>query len=66
MRILNYGSLNLDYTYHVQHIVAPGETVASSGLEVFCGGKGLNQSIALSKSGAEAVSYTHLTLPTKA
>ena len=40
MRILNYGSLNLDYTYHVQHIVAPGETVASSGLEVFCGGRG--------------------------
>ena len=52
MRILNYGSLNLDYTYHVQHIVAPGETVASSGLEVFCGGKGLNQSIALAKAGA--------------
>lgn len=40
MRILNYGSLNLNYTYHVQHIVASGETVASSGLEVFCGGRG--------------------------
>lgn len=27
MRIINFGSLNLDYTYTVDHIVEPGETL---------------------------------------
>ncbi len=53
MRILNYGSLNLDYVYTVDHIVEAGETISSIGLEVFCGGKGLNQSVALARAGAQ-------------
>lgn len=53
MRILNFGSLNIDYTYRVEHIVRPGETITSQKLDVFPGGKGLNQSIALAKAGAE-------------
>ena len=52
MRILNFGSLNIDYTYRVEHIVRPGETITSRKLEIFPGGKGLNQSIALAKAGA--------------
>ncbi len=52
MKILNYGSLNIDYTYSVDHFVRGGETQSSKELCVFSGGKGLNQSIALSKSGA--------------
>lgn len=52
MNILNFGSLNLDYVYAVDHIVKPGETLASNRLEVFCGGKGLNQSVALARAGA--------------
>ncbi|MDR1539721.1 MAG: ribokinase [Clostridiales bacterium] len=52
MRILNYGSLNLDYVYSVDHIVLPGETISSLNLDAFCGGKGLNQSIALARAGA--------------
>jgi len=51
MRIVNFGSLNLDYVYYVDHIVLPGETISSTDLSVFCGGKGLNQSIALSLAG---------------
>ena len=51
MKVLNFGSLNLDYVYSVDHMVAPGETLCSSGMHVFCGGKGLNQSIALAKAG---------------
>ena len=51
MKVLNFGSLNLDYVYSVDHMVRPGETLASSGMNVFCGGKGLNQSIALAKAG---------------
>lgn len=53
MKLLNFGSLNLDYTYHVDHFVRPGETEASFSRSTACGGKGLNQSIALAKSGAD-------------
>lgn len=44
--------MNLDYVYSVEHMVMPGETLASKKMDVFCGGKGLNQSIALAKAGA--------------
>lgn len=53
MKILNFGSLNIDYTYTVDHFVRGGETLSSNAMNVFSGGKGLNQSIALSKSGAQ-------------
>ena len=51
MKILNFGSSNVDYVYYLDHIVKKGETIASQGFEIFPGGKGLNQSIALSKAG---------------
>ena len=51
MKVLNFGSLNLDYTYQVESILIPGETQASKRRDIFCGGKGLNQSIALAKAG---------------
>lgn len=53
MKVLNFGSLNLDYVYQVPHIVHPGETLSSSRLDVHCGGKGLNQSLALRRAGIE-------------
>ena len=53
MKILNIGSLNLDYVYDVDHIILPGETEATGGRNTFLGGKGMNQSIALAKAGAE-------------
>lgn len=53
MRALNFGSLNIDMVYSVDHTVRPGETTASSSLKYFCGGKGLNQSIALARAGVE-------------
>lgn len=52
MKILNFGSCNIDYVYSVDHIVIPGETEASAMLEQFPGGKGLNQSIAAARAGA--------------
>lgn len=51
MKVLNFGSMNYDYVYRMDHIILPGETQASASREVFCGGKGLNQSIALAKAG---------------
>ena len=53
MQILNFGSLNVDYVYTVDPVVAPGETPASSGYQVNAGGKGLNQSVALSRAGVK-------------
>ena len=53
MRVLNFGSLNLDYVYAVEHFVRPGETLSAASRVVKCGGKGLNQSIALARAGAE-------------
>ena len=53
MRIINFGSLNLDYTYSVDHIVEPGETQDTKERKIFCGGKGLNQSIALARAGMD-------------
>ena len=52
-RILNFGSMNIDHVYTVEHFVRPGETISSLEMEVFPGGKGLNQSVALAKAGAE-------------
>jgi len=51
MRILNIGSINIDHVYKVDHFVRPGETLSSFDYNVFAGGKGFNQSIALARAG---------------
>lgn len=51
MKILCFGSMNIDYVYEVDHFVRNGETLASKTLRVFSGGKGLNQSVAMAKAG---------------
>lgn len=53
MKILDLGSMNLDFVYRVDHIVQPGETESSSEMNIFLGGKGMNQAVALAKAGAE-------------
>ena len=53
MKVSNIGSMNLDHVYNVDHIVQPGETQATTGMNIFLGGKGMNQSIALAKAGAD-------------
>ena len=52
-KILNIGSLNLDYVYAVPHFVEAGETLLSSRRDVFAGGKGLNQTVAAARAGAK-------------
>ena len=51
MKILAFGSLNIDFLYSVDHISAPGETISSSSFLKSAGGKGANQAAALSKAG---------------
>ena len=53
MKALCFGSLNIDYTYKVPHFVSRGETLSSTALEVFSGGKGLNQTVALARAGVK-------------
>ena len=53
MRILNLGSVNIDHIYEVEHFVRPGETLSSRGYQIFAGGKGFNQSVALARAGAK-------------
>ena len=53
VKVLSFGSLNLDFRYEVEHILRPGETLASKSLELHFGGKGFNQSVALSRGGAK-------------
>lgn len=53
MKVLNFGSLNLDYVYDIDHFVREGETISSTDMNIFCGGKGLNQSVALAKAGVK-------------
>lgn len=53
MKVINIGSLNLDYVYPVDHIICPGETESTESRNVFLGGKGINQSMALAKAGAD-------------
>ena len=53
MKVLNFGSMGIDYVFAVEHFVRPGETLSTQGREIYCGGKGLNQSIALAKAGAQ-------------
>lgn len=50
-KILNFGSLNIDYVYHVEDFVKPGETILSKSFNKHSGGKGNNQSIAIAKAG---------------
>lgn len=51
MKVLNFGSLNIDKVYAVPHIVVPGETISSTGYSQGAGGKGANQSTAMAKAG---------------
>ena len=51
MKILNFGSLNIDKVYAVEEIVKGGETIDSVSFSESVGGKGLNQSIAVTKAG---------------
>jgi len=51
MKVLVYGSLNIDLLFSVEHIAAPGETIASTSFARSAGGKGANQAAALAKAG---------------
>ena len=51
MKVLNFGSLNIDHVFQVAEIVRPGQTIDFLGVENFPGGKGMNQSVAIARAG---------------
>ena len=51
MKVLNFGSINIDITYQVKDFVQAGETISSSSVTRHSGGKGFNQSLALARAG---------------
>ena len=53
MKILVFGSLNIDRTDSVEHFVKPCETISATRLDFFCGGKGFNQAVALARAGCD-------------
>lgn len=53
MKLLDFGSLNIDHVYTLSHLVREGETLDSLSYVKNEGGKGLNQAVALAKAGAE-------------
>lgn len=55
MKILVFGSLNIDKTYTVDAFVRSGQTISACRMEEFCGGKGFNQAIALRRAGNEVL-----------
>lgn len=51
MNVVNFGSLNIDHVYAIDHFCRAGETIHTKSYTQNAGGKGLNQSIAVSRSG---------------
>ncbi|MYD43940.1 MAG: ribokinase [Gammaproteobacteria bacterium] len=54
-KIVTLGSIGIDHVYSVEHFTTAGETMVGRTHDIFPGGKGLNQSIAAAKAGAEVV-----------
>jgi ribokinase len=59
-KVVVVGSSNTDMTVRASRIPAPGETVLGSHFQTSAGGKGANQAVAASRSGAEVVLITAL------
>lgn len=55
MKVFNFGSINIDHVYSVDHFVQPGQTISSENYHQFHGGKGCNQSVALARAGANVM-----------
>lgn len=51
MKILNFGSCNIDYVYNVVEFVKAGETISALSTSEHPGGKGLNQAVAAARAG---------------
>jgi len=51
MKMLVFGSVNIDHVYQLSHFVREGETISSDDYHKNEGGKGTNQAVALARAG---------------
>jgi len=54
-RICVIGSLNVDFVTSVEHFPKPGQSVFARSFNIFPGGKGANQAVALGRLGADVL-----------
>ncbi|MBA7589180.1 Ribokinase [subsurface metagenome] len=55
MKIVVFGSINMDYIARVLHLPIPGETIIGYDFQRLPGGKGANQAVACARLGAEVM-----------
>ena len=55
LKLVNFGSLNIDRVYRVRAFVRPGQTISAQDFACCAGGKGLNQSLAAARAGAQVL-----------
>ena len=55
MKIIVFGSFNIDKVYSLPRLPERGETLYCGNYEVHVGGKGLNQALAFRRAGAEVI-----------
>ncbi|HCG96527.1 MAG TPA: ribokinase, partial [Erysipelotrichaceae bacterium] len=55
MKVLCFGSMNIDESYLMDHFVRPGETQSALTCTRSLGGKGFNQALAIAKAGGEVI-----------
>lgn len=55
MKVLCFGSMNIDESYLMDHFVRPGETQSALKCTRSLGGKGFNQALAIAKAGGEVI-----------
>ena len=53
MKILVFGSFNIDKVYSLPYLPEKGESLRCENYEIHVGGKGLNQALAFKKAGAD-------------
>ena len=53
MKALVFGSINIDKVFKISELPKKGETLYCNSYEIHVGGKGLNQSVALTKAGID-------------
>jgi ribokinase len=54
-RICVVGSANVDLTFRAPQLPRPGETLAGTGFQIGCGGKGANQAVMAARLGGRVV-----------